>query len=169
MLHHLLPFLAISGVVASPLRPQRRQDTSAISSVSSAIGQSTATATAAGSIVSSASIAVSQTSSAPAAGSTASSGNGTAAAPSVTMYPDTSNGEPIVVNGAPALLPGVDSYLGVPFAAPRTSPILSLYLLTRSCRRFTIISSAVADLQLQHRRYHSTGLVPAITSFSIRR
>lgn len=112
MLVRLLPLLAISGVVASPLRP--RQD----ASVSSATGDATSATSA---VASDASAASTATGSAPPA-SSAPSVNATAAAPSVTIYPDTSNGEPIVVNGAKGVLPGVDTYLGVPFAAPRMSP-----------------------------------------------
>jgi hypothetical protein len=49
------------------------------------------------------------------------------------MYPDTSNGEPVVVNGAKGVLPGVDAYLGVPFAAPRTSTLSRKTELMNSC------------------------------------
>jgi len=151
MLSHLLPLLAISGAVASPLRPERRQDASAI------VSSASAAVSGAGSQVSSAasvapSIATSATTySAPSAMTSATSYSAppadpsappsestSASAPSVTMYPDTSAGEPIVVNGAQGLVPGVDTYLGVPFAAPRKS-----HLLDRN--RLTIQLSVICD------------------------
>ena len=127
MLVQLLPLLAISGVVASPLRP--RQDASA--SVSSAIGEASSATSELASVASAPSTATGSVPSASASASTV--GNATAAAPSVTMYPDTSNGEPIVVNGAKGVLPGVDTYLGVPFAAPRMSVFTLKAGLMDSC------------------------------------
>jgi hypothetical protein len=114
----LLPLLALTGVLASPL--DRRQDVSAsVSSVSAAItsGEASLSGSTSTAVVS----AVSSAAASPTA-SAAGNGTTTAAAPSVTMYPDTSAGEPIVVTGQKSpLIPGVDTYLGVPFAAPRMS------------------------------------------------
>jgi hypothetical protein len=156
MLSHLLPLLAISGVVASPLRP--RQDASA--SVSSAISEATSVTSQLASVASAPSTV---TGSVPPASASASSiGNATAAAPSVTMYPDTSNGEPIVVNGAKGVLPGVDSYLGVPFAAPRKSKQISENALISSCWRSTTLPSSVTYIQLHHQRSHSTSIMSPI-------
>jgi hypothetical protein len=139
MLSHLLPLLAISGAVASPLRPERRQDASAIvsaasaavsgatSEVSSAVSvAASATSDTASSIMTSVASASGSYSAPMADPSAPPSQSTSASAPSVTMYPDTSAGEPIVVNGAQGLVPGVDTYLGVPFAAPRKSNILHL-------------------------------------------
>ena len=152
MLVQLLPFLAITGVVASPLRP--RQDASA----SSAIGEASSATSAVASVASAASTATGSV--APASPSASTSGNGTAAAPSVTMYPDTSNGEPIVVNGAKGVLPGVDTYLGVPFAAPRMFLITSVkYRLIYSCWRSTTLPSPITYLQLHYRCRNPTRIM----------
>jgi hypothetical protein len=148
MLSHLLPLLAIAGAVASPLRPERRQDASAIVSsasaaVSGASSQVSSAVTGAASATSD-SVPSAMTSVASASGSYSApmadpsappSQSTSASAPSVTMYPDTSAGEPIVVKGAQGLVPGVDTYLGVPFAAPRKSYILESMFVNGISRR----------------------------------
>lgn len=48
------------------------------------------------------------------------SSNVTQAAPAVTIYPDTSSGQPIKITGTRVTNAGQDVYLGIPFARPRT-------------------------------------------------
>ena len=151
MIYKLLPLLALPWASASPLNIAARQAVSSISSVadaSSIVGE-------ASSIVASATDAATATTSmmAPSsAGSASMSGSAitgitsgevsvptqSASSPVVTMYPSTSNGEAVVVNGQRSPLVPVDTYLGIPFAEPRTS--CSFHMLFVS-RKETLISS----------------------------
>lgn len=47
------------------------------------------------------------------------SSNVTQAVPAVTIYPDTSSGQPIEITGTRVTSAGQDVYLGIPFASPR--------------------------------------------------
>lgn len=122
----LLPFVAD----ASPLLPPRQATSSAGSVAQSA---SIAALSAESSVPAAASSAVqSSANSAASASNTPSTSGGhetilsrhnnveNAAPPTVSIYPDTSDGKPITLTGTRMPDVGQDVYLGIPFARPRT-------------------------------------------------
>ncbi|WWC68137.1 uncharacterized protein I206_102060 [Kwoniella pini CBS 10737] len=107
----LLPF------VFSAPAPQEAEPSSAISSAASGIisavgATATGTATAASSTTTGSSISGNSTS--------VPSNTTTSTNPSVTIYPDTSNGNPIQITGLNYPQFNQDAYLGIPFALPPT-------------------------------------------------
>ncbi|WVQ79887.1 hypothetical protein IAT38_001987 [Cryptococcus sp. DSM 104549] len=110
----LLPLL-LPLSAASPLRPRQNASSEATPTYSLVPSSTTVPSSSAAVAASSALASPSSSASSPAN----STGTDTGAyAPTVTIYPDTSEGQPIVISGVRQSSIGQDLYLGIPFAQP---------------------------------------------------